>query len=95
MGGGTAVDGRPDVQKESRMLRSQRSDGTVAGSTKRLTSRFYQMKMGHCLTGQYLHWAKSHPTAPRWWCRCQADEGPPLLGVLSGRSSRRYRGQRC
>jgi len=38
-----------------KMLKGQRPDGTVAGSTKRLASRFYQVKTGHCLTKQYLH----------------------------------------
>ena len=38
-----------------RLPKSQRSDGTVAGSTKRLASRFYQLKTGHCLSGQYLN----------------------------------------
>ena len=37
------------------MPKSQRPDGVVAGSTKRLASRFYRVKAGHCLTGQYLH----------------------------------------
>jgi len=31
-----------------------RTDETVAGSTKRLVSRSYQLKAGHCLTGQNL-----------------------------------------
>jgi hypothetical protein len=26
-------------------------------------SRFYQLKTGHCLTGYYLEWTKSQPTA--------------------------------
>jgi len=38
-----------------KLPKSLRPDGTVAGSTKRLASRFYQLKMGHCLTGEYLH----------------------------------------
>jgi len=53
------------------MPKGQKPDGTVAGSTKRLTSWFYQIKMGHCLSGQYLHWTKNRPTPQRWWCRYQ------------------------
>jgi len=34
-----------------RMPKSQKPDGAVAGSTKRLASRFYQIKTGHCMTG--------------------------------------------
>ena len=52
-----------------RMPKSRRPDGTVAGSTKRLASRFYQLKTGHCLTGQYLNWTKKRPTPQCWWCR--------------------------
>jgi len=50
------------------MPRSQRPDGTVAGSTKRLASRFYQLKMGHARTCEYLHWTKARQTAQCWWC---------------------------
>jgi len=44
------------------MLKSQKPDGAAAGSTKRLASRFYQIKTGHCLSGQYLHWTKNRAT---------------------------------
>ena len=37
--------------------------------TKRLASRFYQMKTGHCLTGQYLAWTTRRPDATCWWCQ--------------------------
>jgi len=47
---------------------SQRPDGTVAGSTKRLATRFYQLKTGHARTGEYLHWTRARPTAQCWWC---------------------------
>jgi len=52
------------------MPKSQRPDGAVAGSTKRLASRYYQLKTGRARTGQYLHWAKVRPTAQCWWCQC-------------------------
>jgi hypothetical protein len=32
---------------------------------------FYQLKTGHCLTGQYLNWTKKQPTAQCWWCPYQ------------------------
>jgi len=51
------------------MPREQRPDKTVAGSSKRLASRFYQMKTGHCLIGQYINWTKNRATAQCWWCR--------------------------
>jgi len=56
-------------KKKYQLPKCQRPDGTVAGSTKRLASRFYQLKTGHCLTGQYLNWTKSRPTPQCWWCR--------------------------
>ena len=46
--------GRISKQKY-KMPESHKPDGTVAGSTKRLASRFYQLKTGHCRTGQHLH----------------------------------------
>jgi len=41
----------------------------VGGSTKRLASRFYQLKTGHCLIGQYLNWTKNRPIPQCWWCQ--------------------------
>jgi len=52
-----------------RMPSGQRPDSMVAGSTKRIASRFYQVKTGHCRTGQYLNWTKNRPTPQCWWCR--------------------------
>jgi len=48
-----------------------RRDGAAANSSKRLASQFYQIKTGHCLTGQYLNWTKSRPSPQCWWCRCR------------------------
>jgi len=58
-------------KKKYRMPNSQKPDGAVANSSKRLASRFYQLKTGHCLTGQYLNWTKNRPTPQCWWCRYQ------------------------
>ena len=33
------------------------------------TAWFYQIKTGHCLTGQYLNWTKNRPTPQCWWYR--------------------------
>jgi len=38
-------------KKKYRMPESQRPDCTVAGSSKGIAARFYQLKTGHCLTG--------------------------------------------
>ena len=43
---------------------------TVAKARKRLlAARFYQLKTGHCLTGQYLAWTTRRPEASCWWCQ--------------------------
>jgi len=41
----------------------QKPDPTVARARKRLAARFYQLKTGHCLTGQCLTWATRLPDA--------------------------------
>jgi len=46
-----------------RMVKSQKHDSEVANSTKRLASKFYQLKTGHTRIGQHLHWAKVRPDA--------------------------------
>jgi len=51
-------------RKKYKIPDKQKSDSTVADSSKRPASRFYQLKSGHRLTGQYLNWTKSQPTAP-------------------------------
>jgi len=60
---------------------SQKPDGTVAGSSKRLASRFFQMKTGHCLTMQYLHWTKNRSSAQRWWCKYRTQTQDHLFKV--------------
>ena len=63
------------------MPKSQKPDGAVAGSTKRLASRFYQLKTGHARTVQYLHWAKVRPEAQCWWCKCPSQTRDHLFKV--------------
>ena len=75
-------------KKKYKMPKSQRPNGTVAGSTKGLASRFYQLKTGHCRTGQYLRWAKARPTAQCWWCRCPTQTRDHLL-----KGSSKWKGQ--
>jgi len=50
-------------------------------NTKRLASRFYQVKTGHCLTGKNIHWTKNRPTHRFWWCQLSDIwvEGQPRL----------------
>ena len=57
-------------RQKYRLPATHKPDTTVAGSTKRLTSWFYQLKAGHSRTGQYLHWAKKRPDPQCWWCQC-------------------------
>ena len=70
-------------KKKYRLPKSQRFDGTVAGSTKRLAERFYQLKTGHCRTGQYLNWTKNQPTPKCWWCRYRTQTGDHLFKECS------------
>ena len=64
-----------------RMPKSQRPDGAVAGSAKRLASRYYQLKTGHARAGQYLHWARVRPDAQCWWCKCPSQTRDHLFKV--------------
>ena len=64
-----------------RMPKSQKPEGVVASTTKRLASRFYQLKTGHARTGQYLYWAKARPTAECWWCGHHAQTREHLFKV--------------
>ena len=41
----------------------------MARANTRLASRFYQLKAGHGLTGQYLHWTMRRPGGSYWWCQ--------------------------
>jgi len=70
-----------NCQGTTRLVRDNptSTDGKVAGSAKRLAARFYQLKVGHCLTGEYLHWTKSRPTPQCWWCRCPKQTRHHLL----------------
>jgi len=68
-------------KKKYTMPKSQRPDGTVADSSKRLASRFYQLKTGHCLSRWYLRWTKDRPTTQCWWCRCQEQRRGRLFKV--------------
>jgi len=51
----------------------------VAKAKKRLASRFYQLKTGHCLTGQYLSWTTRRPDATCWWCQYSIQTREHLL----------------
>jgi len=47
--------GRRTSKAKYRMPKSQKPDGAVANSNKRLASRYRQLKTGHARTRQYLH----------------------------------------
>ena len=72
------AEGRTSTKKY-KMPKSQRPDGVVAGRTKRLASRFDQLKTGHYRTEQYLHWTKYRSTAQCWWCKCPRQARDHLL----------------
>jgi len=64
---GQALGGGRVSRKKYKLPAKQQLDGAVAGSSRRLVSRFYQLKTGHCLTGLCLNWARGRPTAQCWW----------------------------
>jgi len=68
-------------REKYKMPDKQKPDGTVADSSGRLASGFYQLKTGHCLTEQYLNWTKSWPTAQCWWCPCKTQTRDHLFKV--------------
>jgi len=73
---------------------ADKSYRTVAASEKIISSRCYQLKTGHALTGQYLQWTKSQPSAKCGWCPYQTQTRDRLLGTASrGRANRRSCGQ--
>jgi hypothetical protein len=59
---GSRLDSHQGIQPAA----EQRPDKSVAGSSKSVASRFYQLKMGHCLTGQYPEWTRNRQTAKCW-----------------------------
>jgi len=65
--------GNRTSKKKYRIPESQKPDSAVANSSKRLASRFYQLKTGHCLTGQHLNRTTSRSTPQCWWCRAQTE----------------------
>jgi len=60
---------REDEQPQVPPRRKQKPDPTVARANNHLAARFYQLKTGHCLTGQYLAWTTRRPDASCWWCQ--------------------------
>ena len=61
--------GERTSKKKYRLPKSERPDGMVAGGTRGLESRFYQLKTGRCLIGQYLNRTKNRPTPESRLCR--------------------------
>jgi len=59
--------------KKYKMPSRQKPDGTAAGSSEWLASRFYQLQTGRRLTGECLNWTKSRPCAQcsSFSCRTQ------------------------
>jgi len=72
---------RPQGRSNYKMPSRQKPDGTAPGSSKRLASRFYQLKTGHSLTRQYLQWTKNRRTAQCCWCRYRTQSRGYLFKV--------------
>jgi len=80
--------GRTAMTKYS-MPKRQKRDSMVEGSNKRLALRFYQIKMGHCLSGQYLNWTKNRPTPQCWWRRYSTQTREHLVEVCLERKAQK------
>jgi hypothetical protein len=61
----------------------QKPDRVVAGNSKRHASKYYQLKTGHCLAGQYLNRTKSRPTPQCWWFPCPTQTRDHLFKVCT------------
>jgi len=68
-------------RKKYQMPNSQRPDGTAVVSSKRLASRFHQLKKCRRLSVQCLHWTKNRPRAQCQRCRCQKQTRDHLFKV--------------
>jgi len=80
--------------RKYRPCEKQKPDPTVAKANKHLASRFYQLKTGHCLTGQYLAWTTRRPDATCWWCQFSIQTREHLLkNCPNGGASRRPSGR--
>jgi hypothetical protein len=75
--------GSRTTRKKYKLPAKRKLDGTVAGSSKRHALRFYQLKTGHCLAGQYLIWTKNRPSAQCWWYPCRAQTCDHLFKVCA------------
>jgi len=47
-----------------------------------VSSSIYQLKTGHGLTGQQLHWTTRHPDASCWWCQYKIQTREPFFQEL-------------
>jgi len=66
----------------------------VAKANKRFASRFYQLKKGHCLTGQYLAWTNRRLDATCWRCQYSIQTREHLFKTApNGRANRRLSGR--
>ena len=75
--------GGQGLRRKNKMPSRQTPDQTVAGSSKRRASRSYQVKTGHCLTGQYPNRTESRPIAHcRWWKESGRGRASPKIQRL-------------
>jgi len=58
----------PAYNVKCRPWRQNRPDPGPAKTRKTIASRYYQLKTGHALTGQYLKWIGRREDDICWWC---------------------------
>jgi len=73
------------------MPKDQRTDDAIAGSYKRLTSRFFQLQMGHCLSDNTPNGRRPSTSLRAGEVGTGCKYGiASLRNARSGRSSSRY-----
>jgi len=83
-------------RKMYNMPSRQETGGVVVGISKRFSSRFFQLKTSHFLTGHYLHRTKNRLSARCRWCRCRTQTGDHQFKVdHEWKTDKRYNWQRC
>jgi len=58
----------PSYNVKCRQWRKNRPNPVPAKSKKGTAARYYQLKTGHALTGNYLRWIGSREDDTCWWC---------------------------
>jgi hypothetical protein len=62
-----------------RMNRKRRMDVVLGEAKKKIAERYFQVKVGHALTGVYLQHIKKKGSWKYWWCGHEWQTGDHLF----------------